>query len=1036
MAITIRELRTEFTGDTRKLQAGARRASTAIRRFGIAARRTFARFRATLTRIGRVVGRWAKRLALAFAITVVLGIRKAINAFSELQRKVTEVGTLLLKWSSKVFHQIKGEAQDMAEAFGQTTEAMLGAKYDVVSAGFTSAAESAMVLTAGAKAATAGLVDAKTATNLIISALRGYQLKAKDATRASDILFTTVRLGRLTFADLAAHFGMVVNTAKAAGVSMNELGAAISTTTLSGIPVAVTFTALNRVIMSLVAPTEQSRQAFEAMGIETTDASGKMLKFRKVIEQFRGKSLADIRVLMGDIRSSRALLAMANNMELFTQHLTEFGKTSGAAEAAFKKMVGTVAFKQRQMKASWVRIFQDLGEAMEPAMMEIYESLRTTFKEISKWVRDNKDTIVEQFKIIYNAAKKWLGGVWDWLADAAKTGQMDKWVAEIKRGLIMVIGFAHGALLAIKAIYEHTAGIWERSKREGQADMAREHAREEKGRWQAAKLAQEKIAKGEHWLLDELRNAQKGRKKLSDEEIADLRHRWAWTQQQWQLHETYTGIRPFFDPNMWENMRGFQAETTRQFDQLIVRYKEQRSLAPEDVINELGRAMKTAADEIGGANKQLDKLEKGFTSLEDITNAIEAAMKKAGEIEVGTGIKDMMEGKDVDARLSAIKKAWDKFVAKTMSDIEQWREANKKATDERIAAVKQLTEAELKERTKAFKWEEKELSKSLKKMLAQREKYSEKVADLENERRDAIDEWESASFDVRLGKIEDAADKEQAMWERALTLKRQAFEAEQKGEYELAREYAIKSRDMLMGLAQEEGKKRRRMVTQYRDGKPLFAISQTVGGEVQNKAMQAARQMHEYRVTLFDKEIAQNKSKAADAGRQVDNLKNKVSALIRQAAALDLNVKNNFPALITAAEKLRDFLKQARSHAQGLGIALGGGGKAKMHGGGLVTSTGRKFLEAGEMVVPRNTVGDILSNLLGQSTARQMPAMAGAGGAGATNNYTNQEGNFSPNINVETQDVGGFRGYVEGKLAPMLYDLWKHGRARQPWRDR
>src|SRR5690606_16741573 len=63
--------------------------------------------------------------------------------------------------------------------------------------------------------------------------------------------------------------GDVVGTAAAAGVQIDEVGAALATMTLSGIGAAEASTSLNRLMTSLIKPSEALEQALKDLGYES-----------------------------------------------------------------------------------------------------------------------------------------------------------------------------------------------------------------------------------------------------------------------------------------------------------------------------------------------------------------------------------------------------------------------------------------------------------------------------------------------------------------------------------------------------------------------------------------------------------------------------------------------------------------------------------------------------------------------------------------------------------------------------------------------
>jgi len=449
-------VRVEIVAGTKNFLRGMKRAASGVKTFASKAKR----FLGSVVKAVAAIG--VAFTAITGAITGVLW--KSAAAFAGLETKIVEVGTLLKTWGKDSFDNIKTEAQALAIAFGQTTEAMLGAKYDIVSAGFTKAAESATVLRASVKAATAGLVDAATSANLIISSLRGYQREAKDATDVSDILFTTVRLGRTTFRELAQSLPVVIPTAKAAGVSFKALGAAMAVITLGGIDTRMAAVSLNRLFLSMSAPTGEAAEAMKELGIVVTDTKGKMLPLIDVIKQFRGKSLAQVKAIAGDVRSARAILALAQNFDKFQDILGEFKDTANATDIAYRKMSNTIAFRAARTAASWAAMWQNLGETFAEETKALLDKVTVLFSSIASVIKANKAGIGAAIGSMLDWVLQKVKDVWAAVIEMATGGELDAIFKNIQIGInFMVAAMPAIVWNIIQIAFKGMKWLWRKS---------------------------------------------------------------------------------------------------------------------------------------------------------------------------------------------------------------------------------------------------------------------------------------------------------------------------------------------------------------------------------------------------------------------------------------------------------------------------------------------------------------------------------------------------------------------------------------------
>ena len=307
-----------------------------------------------------------------------------INNCANIKYHIDLIGTLMDGVTKGAIRNMRKELLDLSADSGQAIEVLTKARYDIVSAGFSSAAESALVLNQSVKLATASATTAAAAADILTTALNAYGLEADQTTRVSDVLFNTVKLGKTTMTELAASLGTVLPTARAAGVSIEEVGSAMATMTAAGLDTAIATTSLNGVISAMAAPTDDAKKALKELGIETTDQTGNMLNLLDVIQQFEGLSLEEVSKLIPDRRAARGLLAMANNVDVLDTALQSMGRSAGVTEEKFGEMSETLGVKLDKAIATAKVAMIEFGDTVAP----IAETLVTTFTDVLSAVTD------------------------------------------------------------------------------------------------------------------------------------------------------------------------------------------------------------------------------------------------------------------------------------------------------------------------------------------------------------------------------------------------------------------------------------------------------------------------------------------------------------------------------------------------------------------------------------------------------------------------------------------------------------------------
>lgn len=251
--------------------------------------------------------------------------------------------------------------------------------YEVISAGVTDASDALLVLEVSAKAATGGLTTTNVAVDAITTILNAYQKSAKEAVDVSDVLFTTVRLGKTRFDPLANSIGIVATSASLAGVSFEELGAAIGTMTKFGIGTEITVTALNRLFLQIVNPTEQLKEKSKDLGVEFSLASLRSKTFAGFMEELTEKFKEDEEAIFAlglDLRAFRALAILGGKgADEFADQILQMKDRADAARVAFEKINKTVEAQSQILKNKLNVDLQELGRVILPVVVKGFDAL-------------------------------------------------------------------------------------------------------------------------------------------------------------------------------------------------------------------------------------------------------------------------------------------------------------------------------------------------------------------------------------------------------------------------------------------------------------------------------------------------------------------------------------------------------------------------------------------------------------------------------------------------------------------------------------
>ena len=235
---------------------------------------------------------------------------------------------------------------------GQSVNDLSESVYSAISASVDTADAVNFVAQANALAV-GGFTQSATAVDILTTTINAYGMSAEQAAEISDKLINTQNLGKTTVDELASSMGMVIPTAAAFGVSLDNLTSAYVTLTRNGINTANATTMLNGMFSELA---DEGKTVAKILQQET----GK--SFKELLDE--GKNLGDIMEILGDsvngdsvafmnlwsnVRAGRGAVNIFNSgAEEFSKVLDSMGDSAGSATEAFEKMTNTGEYVEQK----------------------------------------------------------------------------------------------------------------------------------------------------------------------------------------------------------------------------------------------------------------------------------------------------------------------------------------------------------------------------------------------------------------------------------------------------------------------------------------------------------------------------------------------------------------------------------------------------------------------------------------------------------------------------------------------------------------
>ncbi len=297
----------------------------------------------SLVRLDKTAAKTGKSLnalsIIKFA-ALAAGIVAATRSFLEFNKGIAEISTLV---DSTVVsnEELSESVLELSANFGSKPTETAKALYQAISAGAQAGEEANKLLEVALKAAIGGVTTAEVAVDGLTSIINAFGLEMDDAESISDSLFTAVKGGKTNFEELAASISNVAPIAAAAGVSFQEVNAALAALTLGGTQTAKATTQLRALIAGLTRDTPELTKVFGELGGAQAVLAGDdgLRTALRLIEEATEGDIGALTRLTGSIEANQAVFGLAGDKaQLFNDALRDQADAAGASEEAFQKV--------------------------------------------------------------------------------------------------------------------------------------------------------------------------------------------------------------------------------------------------------------------------------------------------------------------------------------------------------------------------------------------------------------------------------------------------------------------------------------------------------------------------------------------------------------------------------------------------------------------------------------------------------------------------------------------------------------------------
>ncbi len=329
--------------------------------------------------------------------------------------------------------QLRGEVM----AMGKNSTAELStvpAAFEKILSATNNVPLSKQILRASLIGSQAGFADVNDVASSTVGIMNAVGAKNTNANEVLDVLFASKRQGVGEFKDFANYLPSVITQGTALGYNYKDVAGTFSYLTTKGYGADRSNMLLSNAFTALGKP--EVLKDLKKYGIDTYGKDHKRLPLGSIIGQLEGKLNGlpqDKRdAMMGDIikdsQAKEAFNALVKDTKLLQEMMLTTRNSAGEMNAALSKTANGLNELQ-QLDNNWEMVKDNLGKALAPALVGLFERINTGLDGVIKHQGVNNMTTDEQIAF---RAKEYMYDL--------RTGRREDFQGQIdgnKAGLIM-----------------------------------------------------------------------------------------------------------------------------------------------------------------------------------------------------------------------------------------------------------------------------------------------------------------------------------------------------------------------------------------------------------------------------------------------------------------------------------------------------------------------------------------------------------------------------------------------------------------------
>ena len=319
----------------------------------------------------------------AMVIGLFVGLKKIVDWADNVEDSMNKVSAVTGKTTDSVLTNVEKMRRGTIFSMKEVGDSL----FEVSKKGYD-LEDSMLIVDASMTLAVGGFTDLATATDVVTNVLKTFNLSAEDSVDVINALTYVALNTSATIEGLAQALGTVGPVAQVAGISHNELIAALGLLNNKIPNVSKAATALRSSIAKIIDPTEEVKDSMYEAGLSFYDTEGNLLNLSRAFRSL-GSALSDMETQqeklqfimeMFGIRASTGAAALIDLMENHTFAMDEMTAATiiwdAAEEAASKRMEA----RKNKNKAANEEL-KSIGIDTSSGLAKAWSAMATSFSE-------------------------------------------------------------------------------------------------------------------------------------------------------------------------------------------------------------------------------------------------------------------------------------------------------------------------------------------------------------------------------------------------------------------------------------------------------------------------------------------------------------------------------------------------------------------------------------------------------------------------------------------------------------------------------